>query len=327
MIRKHYDKILLGLALVVLLITFAFSFLGPEPKPITEFVDNPRLTPENTFTPSPPPEVEVAVAAWENPQPQSAGPQWIFDIFTPPVIYYNAVANEFDLRHTIDVPKEPDFGVQLVDVREELYRIQIAGHGGGRGDAGFFVNLENVETGDFVFAKETKDYPTLEAELRSFRLERVPVPHAGSTNVTTEVAFVVIYDKRLETEVELRSDQTLKEDEPTAIFIPTLTEGAEIGAKVGESFNVGEFTYQVEAIEAPTATVVKINRADPTERETKTLAVLRPEAQQRATGQTPSQGSTSTPGSGQPTTGQRQTQPPPPPPSTSGDGSGTQFAF
>jgi len=326
MIRKHYDKILLGLALVVLLITFAFSFLGPEPKPITEFVDNPRLTPENTFVPSPAPQIEVAVAEWENPAPQSAGPQWIFDIFTPPVIYYNAITNEFDLRHTIEIPKEPDFGVQLVDVREELYRIQVAGYGAPR-NGNFFVNLENVETGDFVLARELKDYPTLQAELRSFRTDRVPVPHAGSTNVTMEVAFAVIYDKRLETEVELRSDQKLKEDEPTAIFIPTVTGGAEIAAKAGESFNLGDFTYLVESIEAPTATVVRINRADPTERESKTLAVLRPEAQARGASQSQPTSSGQSQSAARETSPQPDQSPPPSPPATAGDGSGTQFAF
>lgn len=323
MIRKHYDKIFLGLALTVLLIAFAFSAFSPEAKPITEFVDIPRLEPKNTFTPSPPPQVEVAVAEWQDPQPQSAGPEWVFDVFTPPVIFYNPITETFELPYTKGPTRDPDFGVSLVDVREELYRIQVAGYGGNL-TSGYFVILQNVETGASVLARDEKEYPDLEAELRSFRLERIPVSHGGSTNVTAEVAFVVIYDMRLEKEIELRSGLQLKEDKPTAVFMPT-GEDTEIRVKQGESFNHGDFTYLVEKIEAPTAVVVRISQDDSTERESKTLAVLSPEARKKV-----QEGNEAESTNSEQTTGGRsnQSQSQPQAPTTkSQDDSGVQFAF
>lgn len=273
MIRKNYDKILLGLALVVLLVISAFSLFRPEVKPISEFVDIPRLTEENTFDVSPPPQVELEVVEWTEPAPQSAGPEWIFDLFTPPVIYYNSAAGVFDVRPTVDAPGREGFGVELVAIREELYRVQLLGYVGRKGD--FLINLENVETGELVLAREGGDYPELGVTVRSFQVERVPVQHEGRTDVFEEVARVTLYDHRLEREVELRSDARLKDDRPTAIFRRTGNAGEEIRARQGESFEAGDYSFLVEEIEPPVATVVRTSKTEPEERQTQTLTVSR----------------------------------------------------
>ena len=33
--------------------------------------------------------------SWAPPQPQSRGEDWVFDVFTPPVLYYNPASREF----------------------------------------------------------------------------------------------------------------------------------------------------------------------------------------------------------------------------------------
>jgi hypothetical protein len=275
MIRKHYDKIFLGVALVALLIAFAFTFLRPSPPPATQ--DIPRLTSENTYRVSPPPQVNVEVASWEQPSAQSAGEAWVFDLFTPPVIYYNSVIGEFDVRPDRPEQVQPDFGIQLAAIREEDYRVQLLGYVGRPGD--FLINLENAETGELVLAREGRQYQQLGIEVRAFRVER---DRRGGGDV--EVAHVVIFDQRLDREVALRSDQRLKDDRPTAIFRPTGEEGREIRARQGDSFNVGSNTYLVESIEPPLVTVVRVNRETPDERETKTLVVTRRPARQAGEG-------------------------------------------
>lgn len=274
MIRKNYDKILLGVALVVLLVVFVFSAFRPEVRPITDFVDIPRLHEGNTFQVSPPPEVEIQLVEWERPGPQSAGPHWLYDVFTPPEIFYNAITQEFTVIPPGGPVEEDDFGIGLVDIREELYRVQLLGYVGRQGD--FLINLENVETGELVLAREGREYPELGITVRSFKVERQQVRHEGRTDVFEEVARIVIFDHRLERELELRSDTRLRDDRPTAIFRRTGDSGDEIRAHEGDSFDVGEYNFLVESIDPPVATVVRTSRENPEERQTEALTVSRP---------------------------------------------------
>src|SRR5690606_38539467 len=95
MIRKHYDKILMGLSLALLLGVFALAAFRPEPKSITEYVNIPVLRPNNTYEVTPMVEPDLSVPQWEEPVAQSAGVEWVFDVFTPPVIYFNPQTETF----------------------------------------------------------------------------------------------------------------------------------------------------------------------------------------------------------------------------------------
>lgn len=274
MIRKHYDKILLAAALVLLLIAFAFSALRPEPRAVTDYVDIPSLRQDNRFKVSDPPELDLAVPEWEPPPAQPAGPEWVFDIFTPPVIYFDAVANVFDVRATGGEPRTR-FGVELVEIREDLYRIQLVGYHGRAGE--YLINLENVETGEVINAREGREYPQFDLAVRSFRVEREQVEHRGGTPVWTNIAYVVIYDQRLDQEVSLRSDTRRRDERPVAVFRASGDSGQTTSARAGDSFTLGDFTYTVDQIEPPTVTVTREGGPEGEEPETKTLGIVRRE--------------------------------------------------
>jgi hypothetical protein len=319
MIRAHYDKIILGIALVALLVAFAFAALRPDVRPITDFVDIPRLHAGNTFEVSPPPQVAVATPEWTEPGAQPAGEEWIFDVFTPPVIFFNPSNQQFTVFARPEAPPPP-FGVQLVAIRRQPYRIQLLGWLGRAGD--YRINLENVETGEILLAREGREYRQMDAEVRSFRVERQQVDHGGGTSVFEDVGRVVIFDQRLQQEIELNSVQRRMDETPIAVFRPVLVQGGEITARTGETFTVGDFNFQVESIADPTARVSQINRADPQDRETQTLTVRpwvdRP-VEVRAEGQQPPRQVSPAPQGGRPGPAPRQP--------ASQDPTGADFAF
>lgn len=267
MIRKYYDKILLGIALAILLAVFAFAAFRPPPKSATELVDIPALRRANTFEVSSLPEVDLSVPRWDPPPAQSAGAEWVFDVFTPPVIHFNTRTEEFIIEETPGTPRAP-FGVELVDVRQALYRIQVLGY------AGQAAILENRETGQIVHAREGQEYPEFEITVRSFKIEKKQIHHPGETPVTENVARVVIFDQRLNQDITLRSEERRKEEEVSALFRAVNDPNREFDVEEGDSFTHDGFTYTVEELSPPARASVTRTGGDADDSpETRTLRV------------------------------------------------------
>lgn len=273
MISKYYDKILLVGALLLLLAVFGLAAFRPDPQPITEFINIPALRSENTFTVSELPELDLDIAQWEQPPAQSAGPEWVFDVFTPPVILFDTETGEFVL--TGSEPEAPrEFGIELVSIQEELYRVQLVGYFGSEGN--YMVTLENGETGEQILAREGQEYGNFGIVIRSISTDRVSINHGGATNVTENVAFVVLQDRRLGQEVTLRSDQRKVDSEPTATFRATEDPDQLLRARAGESFKMGGVFYEIEALTPPVSAIVtRTGDDEDAAPETKTLRVIR----------------------------------------------------
>ncbi|HLS27621.1 MAG TPA: hypothetical protein VK041_03165 [Opitutales bacterium] len=277
MIRKYYDKILLGIALALLLSIFLLAAFQPAPKSITEYVDITSLRPNNTYEVSAMPEPDLTIPEWDAPGPQSAGVEWTFDLFTPPVIYFSPRNQTFTVL-PVTAPPPPPWPIELVTIREELYRIQLRGWIGEEGS--YRINLENRETGQLLLAREGTEYPDQDFTVRSFRV--VSGGRAAGRIGRDTVGRAVIYDHRLDREVTLHSETRIPSDESTAIFRSTDTAGSPDSADTaetadgeyrvgeGESFTYGGFTYTVEEITPPVrARVTRSGRG--TEPETKTF--------------------------------------------------------
>ncbi len=73
------------------------------------------------------PTAEPKQANWPEPVPQSAGPEWIYDVFTPPEIYIDQSGN-FVPTGWKPTPPPPPFGVYLSDIARKPYRIQLEGY-------------------------------------------------------------------------------------------------------------------------------------------------------------------------------------------------------
>ncbi|MEO0510025.1 MAG: hypothetical protein AAF065_09215 [Verrucomicrobiota bacterium] len=123
--NKIYDKLLLLLAGLALLGGAALFVLKSG---ADEFGSSgPSQPAENPYVAVPVPESGSVEAEWPEPLPQSSGPDWLYDVFTPPKIYIDK-----DGLFTAEPPKLPTppepFGIFLVDVARKLYRIQFEGY-------------------------------------------------------------------------------------------------------------------------------------------------------------------------------------------------------
>ena len=124
--KKIYDKLFLVIA-VLFLSTGIYLYLkssGEAPNLSTsitvELVDNPY---EYEAIPI----ADSQQASWPEPIAQSAGPEWIYDVFTPPEIYIDQAGNFVPTGWKPAPPPIP-FGVYLSDIAREPYRLQLEGY-------------------------------------------------------------------------------------------------------------------------------------------------------------------------------------------------------
>lgn len=269
MIRKHYDKILLAIALACLLAAGAFAFFRPTVRPVTDYVDFPTLRPQNTFVVSERTTVETEIPLWPEPTAQSSGPDWVFDLFSPPEIFYHPATQQY----TVIADPGPDpipFGIQLADVRAGEYRMQLTGWITGR-DGGFLIQVQDLEGNQILNVREGREYPNLEMEVRRFRVERVPIQQPGETVANVDVGTLVIHDRRADREVTLVSNERKPDWTLTAYFRSAEDPDRSFRGQEGYRFEYNGNAYQVVSIDPPTVTVERVSLTDPEDKDTRTL--------------------------------------------------------
>jgi len=224
--------------------------------------------------------------SWAEAPAQKAGEKWIYDVFTPPKIYYNTQTKQFTV-----VPPEPPpinpvvgpgdpppvqvsgFGLDLVKVDQPLFRLQLVGYVGEGAQAR--GNFLNVKTGMVVLGTTGKKIPDLNLEIVRFSAERKVVPQAGGTTLRYIEVTAVVRDTVTGVETVLDPKGRVPEGAPIVTF--RAADGTERTGKTGEVIVVGEMTYRVGdvVVEPPSAIVTREGPALPAP-ETQTLVVPPP---------------------------------------------------
>ncbi len=228
------------------------------------------------YTPEPLPAASISEAQlWPQATSLPRGPNWIYDVFTPPVIYYNKETKQFTVTPPIktvivvEVEKPPvPFGLNLVKVVQYPFPLQLVGYVGTGADAR--GNFLNEQTGETILGTTGKKIPSLNMEIVKFSAEVIRETIDGQLRVYT-VASARVRDLKTGKETELSNTKRLIEADP-AVVVQVDGEGSTREFKAGESFTVGDYTYNIVSIqtEANTATVTKSGGELP-EPETKTL--------------------------------------------------------
>src|SRR5881394_1530208 len=144
------NKFLIGAAFALLVISAgAFALLaGKHPRVQPGSIPQVQLT-DMAYTPIAPDAPPVKAETWAAPVAQTRGRDWIYDTFTPPEIFYNSRSKQFTVKPPSGLgDEEPTeaFGVELVSVRPEPFRLQLIGFAGeDAGGKGFFQNLLSGE--------------------------------------------------------------------------------------------------------------------------------------------------------------------------------------
>lgn len=185
---------------------------------------------------------------WASPTSQSKGRDWVYDTFTPPEIFYNSRSKHFTVKPpqaASDEPQEEAFGVELVSVRPEPFRLQLIGYIGEGAEArGTF---ENVLSGEVFLGAAGRRVPNLGLTIRSLTIQAIDVTIPQSMTTRQRVATAVVRDEKTGREVVL----THRERRFTgglSAFLAQPGQTATREVRAGDSFTIGDATYRINKV-------------------------------------------------------------------------------
>lgn len=185
--------------------------------------------------------VETTVKAWARPAPAPDG--WDYDVFTPPEIYYDGTARKFSVKPPPpgDLEAGDPGGPELLAVKAQPYRLQLAGYFGHPGDnIGAFISRDGR---DSILAKPGQRIADLGLVLRSLEVKQTPAPDLRL------VAEAVVHDEVTGTDVTLDSRERKFTDSPIAVIKAKPSDRAPLELHLGDTFASGGATYRVERIQ------------------------------------------------------------------------------
>lgn len=218
--------------------------------------------------------------SWRSAESQSRGEDWLFDVFTPPVIYYDPQSREFAVTPpSIQVVDAVDtlwaaFDVELIEVRQRPYKLQLVGYAGSQGS--YLAYFENSETGALVYLREGQEDAELGVRLTSFTEQTVEVRKDESTPVVETVGVARVADYASGEEINLTNMETKMFSELEA-SIRLLPAGIVRYVEVGSRFELESGDYLIEdlSVQPEEAIITKISK-DGARRFSRTLTPTAP---------------------------------------------------
>lgn len=203
--------------------------------------------------------------AWNPAENQSRGKDWVFDVFTPPVIYYDPNSREFAVTPPSVKPVDTaesqwaSFEIELLEVRLRPYKLQLVGYAGEPGS--YLAYFENTETGAIVLLREGQEEPALGVRLTSFQEQQIEIKNEGDTPVVQNVGVARLADYASGQQVSLTNLETkmFSELEAKLLLLPA---GAARFVKVGSRLELENGDYLIEDLSAQPqeAIITKISK-------------------------------------------------------------------
>ncbi len=267
--KKFYDKLVLLLAALVLIGGVALYFA--ESGKVASISAPTQVKPaDNTYLPVPVPHAPETSAQW--PQPTEQSSTWIYDVFTPPKIYLDA-NGQFTSEPILPPPPPEPFGVYLVGITRDLYRIQLQGYiEEDRKDAAKnLVLLFDQERNATIRLRIGETNETSQVELSNFEINRMINAEQGEVEVE---AKATVRDLRTDAEVVLVEGEVLYETGVKATLASVEDPSFRMEfSEEGVSFEnaIGKYTLLSINLEANSVTVEKMGSDESEEAKTMTL--------------------------------------------------------
>ena len=260
---RSSDKVLLGASLLLAVASgVVFATLARHqadvsgPMPTIELASAPYMS----AAPEAPP---VKTETWAAPVAQSRGRDWIYDAFTPPEIFYNTRSKQFTVKppsSLMDEEAMETFGLELVAVRPEPFRLQLIGYVGGEGNwRGMF---QNVISGQVFLASGGHSVPALALTVRSLDVSPHPIRMGESMTIRQRVATAIVRDEKTGRDITLTHRERVFTGTLFA-FVAAPGETATREVRTGDMFKLGEATYRIEKIEI-TPPLLELVKESPT---------------------------------------------------------------
>ncbi|MDQ5981043.1 MAG: hypothetical protein QG602_4021, partial [Verrucomicrobiota bacterium] len=258
-LRVHYDKLLLAAALLLLGAGVGWSHreraecrqLLAEPAAVNLVSTLPEPEPADA------PTVEI-LPAWAEPVAGEDAAVQVADLFTAPMRRsHRDMARS--ASSALAGPAEHAVSPELVAVRKEPYRFQLAGYAGRPG--AYRVALADATSSETSLVQVGQCVAALGVTLVSFELRQSTVAENEAGPVREAVAVAVLHDEATGTDVVLDNRRPLFTGRLLAA-LRVLKAGREIweGGE-GESLSVAGATYHVERIRFDPAEVTLVRSA------------------------------------------------------------------
>ena len=241
---------------------------GGRPLPVQK-----TSTSGDAFSAALPSVTPAAFVPWKEPEAQSAGREWIFEVFTPPIIYFDAERQRFTLRPPLEPEAAPVFGASVSGIQRVPYRLQYAGHHGEPGR--YFIEIRDLADGAYYRGTVGERFEDGAFSIKRFvaDVRRVQPPDRpwATPSLETFVELEVI-DEQLGESVRFGREPLMLPD-PVALVVPDAT-GAPQALAAGTSVNTDDGRFTVESIDeaARQVTLAKYDASEAlVERKTFTL--------------------------------------------------------
>jgi hypothetical protein len=284
--NKIYDKLLLAVAVLALLAGVGFYVMKSGEIPSAA----PQLGQpgDNPYQVIPVPTSSEVTATWPEATETTKQPaDELYDVFTPPEIYVDNDGTFIFKPPYDDTLPPPPFGIYLVEIEREPYRIQIEGYiEEDLGDASkSLVLLFDEEKQKQVRARIGQEKAKSEFTLVDFTIERV---RDADGNIS-KIVIATLLDQRSGEEVVLKHGERLYTDTTTVVLGSKEDASVEVVLQEApKAFETAAGKYVLEAInlEESSVTVKKLaNDELELEEETQTL-ILSPLNEETTTSET-----------------------------------------
>jgi hypothetical protein len=186
---------------------------------------------------------------WDAPAAQPRGREWVYEVFTPPEIFYHAAARRFTVTPPAgaeDGALAEPFGLELVAVKPEPFRLQLIGYVGGEGN--WRGTFENALTGEVFLAGAGRRVPELALTILSLEVGAQPVALPDSMTTRQRVATAVVRDERTGREVRLTHRERRLAETMSALVAPA-GESPTREVRAGETVPLGAALFRIDRIQ------------------------------------------------------------------------------
>lgn len=202
---------------------------------------------------------------WKSPVQQSRGENWVFDVFTPPVIYYDPQTRELAVTPASAARPDPGandwavFNIELLEVRQRPYKLQLVGYAGSEGS--YIAYFEASQSGALVYLTEGQEESNLGVRLISFEERRTETRNEDDTPVVQRVGVARLADFEIGKEVTLTNTEQM--------YFPDLEArvrlqpgGIERFVNIGSSIETqsGDYVIQDLSADPQEAIITKISK-------------------------------------------------------------------
>ena len=205
------------------------------------------------------------VAHWPPPSAQSRGNEWIYDVFTPPEIFYDSRLASFTVTPPVTLlaenqSKPPDgdrfAGLHVVEVKQTPFRLQLIGYLKTSNECmGLF---ENRVTGAVLLASKSRTLPELGLVIESIGVRRDEIIGSGNPAGSQLVAVASIRDVVTNELITLSTAARCFAPNARATLVGFNPEPSEREVGEGDAWEIEGVTYEVDEIQvSPAAVVIK----------------------------------------------------------------------